>query len=39
MENIKHLLPTVARYFKTNLHTHSTISDGQITPKELKKNL
>lgn len=37
MENIKHLLPKVNKYFKTNLHTHSTISDGELTPTELKE--
>lgn len=33
---IKHLLPPVQKYFKTNLHTHSTISDGKLTPAEVK---
>jgi hypothetical protein len=33
----KELLPKVERYFKTNLHTHSTISDGKLTPPEVKK--
>ncbi|MBQ6991179.1 MAG: hypothetical protein IJN58_08990 [Clostridia bacterium] len=33
----KELLPKVERYFKTNLHTHSTISDGDLTPPEVKK--
>jgi hypothetical protein len=37
MKNVKHLLPQVARYFKTNLHTHSTVSDGKLTPAELKE--
>jgi histidinol phosphatase-like PHP family hydrolase len=37
MENVKHLLPKVERYFKTNLHTHSTVSDGKLTPAELKE--
>ena len=32
----KHLLPQVERYFKTNLHTHSTITDGKLSPQELK---
>lgn len=32
-----HLLPPVSRYFKANLHTHSTISDGQFSPLELKQ--
>lgn len=31
----KQLLPQVARYFKTNLHTHTTISDGKLTPDEV----
>ena len=33
---MKHLLPRVPRYFKTNLHTHTTISDGRQTPREAK---
>lgn len=36
MEGIKHLLPTAPRYFKANLHTHSTISDGKLTPAQVK---
>ena len=34
---MKHLLPDVKRYFKTNLHTHSTKSDGRHTPEEVKE--
>lgn len=34
---MKHLLPDVKRYFKTNLHTHSTNSDGRHTPEEVKE--
>ena len=34
---MKHLLPRVEKYFKTNLHTHSNISDGRLTPQEVKK--
>lgn len=34
----KHLLPQVDRYFKANLHTHSTISDGKLTPEEVKES-
>ena len=30
----QHLLPQVQRYFKTNLHTHTNISDGLLTPEE-----
>ncbi len=37
MNTIKHLLPQVDRYFKANLHTHSTFSDGRLTPKECKE--
>jgi len=36
MKNKKHLLPQVPRYFKANLHTHSDISDGKLTPEEVK---
>ncbi len=32
---IKHLLPPVT-YYKANLHTHSTVSDGKMTPEELR---
>lgn len=31
----KHLLPQVDKYFKTNLHTHTNISDGKMTPEEM----
>ena len=30
-----HLLPVVNKYFKGNLHTHSRISDGTLTPEEM----
>ena len=36
MNIVKHLLPQVPRYFKANLHTHSTISDGKLTCEEVK---
>lgn len=36
MNKVKYLLPSVAQYFKANLHTHSTVSDGRLTPKEAK---
>lgn len=36
MEGIKHLLPPVSQYYKANLHTHSTISDGKLTPAQVK---
>lgn len=34
---MRHLLPEVGQYFKANLHTHSTVSDGAWTPEQLKK--
>ena len=37
MNTVKHLLPQVPRYFKANLHTHSTISDGLLTREEVKE--
>lgn len=37
MNGDKHLLPQVNHYFKANLHTHSTISDGRLTPAEIKE--
>jgi len=36
MRQIKHLLPCVPQYFKANLHTHSTVSDGKLSPQEVK---
>ena len=36
MSELRHLLPPVGRYFKAGLHTHSTISDGRLSPQELK---
>ncbi|MBR4288066.1 MAG: hypothetical protein IKT50_01360 [Clostridia bacterium] len=33
---MKHLLPKT-NYYKANLHTHSTISDGKLSPKEVKE--
>ncbi len=33
---MKHLLPQT-KYYKANLHTHSTISDGRMPPKEVKQ--
>ena len=31
----KYLLPRREKYFKTNLHTHSNISDGKCSPEEV----
>ncbi len=32
-----YLLPEEGNLYKTNLHSHSTVSDGSFTPEELKK--
>lgn len=37
MDKKKYLLPPVVKYFKTNLHTHTTISDGKLSPQETKQ--
>lgn len=34
----KYLLPEGLPFYKANLHCHSTASDGQFTPEELKEN-
>ena len=34
---VKHLLPENGQFYKTNLHTHTTVSDGRLTPEEAKK--
>lgn len=31
------LLPESGNFYKANLHTHTTISDGEFTPEEVKK--
>ncbi len=31
-----HLFPQSGRFYKANLHSHSTVSDGRFTPEELK---
>ena len=33
----KYLLPESGNFYKANLHGHSTVSDGALTPEELKK--
>lgn len=33
----KYLLPETGNFYKANLHSHSTISDGQLTPEEMKE--
>lgn len=34
----KYLLPENGNFYKANLHCHSTFSDGNLTPEELKKS-
>lgn len=31
------LLPETGRFFKANLHCHTTLSDGSLTPQQVKK--
>ena len=33
----KYLLPQTGQFFKANLHCHTTISDGSMTPEEIKE--
>ncbi len=33
----KYLLPQKGNFYKANMHTHSTVSDGQLSPEELKR--
>ena len=33
----KYLLPEGGKFYKANLHSHSTVSDGVKTPEELKE--
>lgn len=33
----KYLLPETGKFYKANLHCHSTYSDGEYSPEELKK--
>ena len=33
----KYLLPKDGKFYKANLHCHSTISDGHLTPEQLKE--
>ena len=34
---LKYLLPREGQFYKANLHCHSTLSDGRLTPEELKE--
>ena len=33
----KYLLPKAANFYKANLHVHTTVSDGDMTPEEIKR--
>lgn len=33
----KHLLPVQGRFYKANLHVHTTVSDGELTPEQVKR--
>ena len=33
----KYLLPEGGHFYKANLHSHSTVSDGKLTPEEMKQ--
>ena len=33
----KYLLPKEGKFYKANLHSHSTISDGTLSPEEMKR--
>ena len=33
----KYLIPQQGNFYKVNLHCHSTISDGKLTPYEVKQ--
>ena len=32
----QYLIPHEGRFFKANLHAHSTFSDGRLTPAQMK---
>lgn len=38
MKNTKYLLPKDGVFYKANLHCHSNVSDGQLTPLQLKES-
>ena len=33
----KYLLPNTGNFYKANLHVHTTVSDGKMTPEEIKR--
>ena len=32
----QYLIPNEGKFYKANMHTHSTVSDGHLTPEEIK---
>lgn len=34
---IRYLIPDEGKFYKANLHSHSTVSDGELTPEQMKK--
>lgn len=37
MADTIYLLPESGNYYKANLHTHTTVSDGRLTPEQMKQ--
>ena len=33
----KYLLPRLGKFYKANMHTHTTVSDGKLSPAEAKE--
>ncbi len=33
----KYLIPEEGRFYKANLHSHSTVSDGELSPEQMKE--
>ena len=33
----KYLIPRLGKFYKANMHTHTTVSDGSLTPEEAKE--
>ncbi len=38
MNNRTYLLPEAGRFYKANLHSHTVVSDGRMTPEEAKEH-
>lgn len=34
---VRHLLPQKGQFYKANLHCHTTVSDGKLTPEQVKE--